>query len=64
MNGPGMPVASGTQRGKHTRAQAQAHDKQEERKRDKARGTALASVEFGEARSFLETNLTAFGRRK
>ncbi len=41
--GRAVPVACGTQRGKHARAQAQAHDEQEEGKRDKARGTALAA---------------------
>jgi hypothetical protein len=35
-----VPVASETQRGEHARAQAQ--DKREEGKRDKARGTTLA----------------------
>ena len=43
-----VPVASGTQRGKHARAQAQAHDKEEEGKRNKARGTALAASGFSE----------------
>ena len=43
MRGRGVPVASGTQRGKHARAQAQAHERQEEGERDKARGTALAA---------------------
>ena len=41
--GRGVLVASGTQRGRHARAQAQARDKQEEGKRDTARGTALAA---------------------
>ena len=39
----GVPIASGTQRGKHACAQAQADGKREEEKRDKARGTALAA---------------------
>ena len=38
-----VPLACGTQRGKHARAQSQAHYKQQEGKRDKARGTALAA---------------------
>ena len=41
--GRGAPVAPGTQRGKHARAQAQARDKREEEKRNKARGKALAA---------------------
>jgi hypothetical protein len=43
-------VASGTQRGRHARAQAKAHYKQEEGKRDTAR--EAGSGEFGLARSF------------
>ncbi len=42
--------ASGTQRGRHARAPAQALDKREEREREKARGKALeawSSVEGG-----------------
>jgi hypothetical protein len=44
--GRSVRVESGTQRGKHGRAQAQAQAqyKQEEGKRDKARGTALAAL--------------------
>ena len=37
----GVPVASGTQRGRHARAPAQAFDEREEGKREKARGKAL-----------------------
>jgi hypothetical protein len=39
--GRGVPVASGARRGKHARAQAQAHDLRERGK--KARGTALTA---------------------
>ena len=52
-----MRVASGTQRGRHARAKAQAHDKQEEGKRDTAR--EAGSVEFGFARSFQEASVSS-----
>ncbi len=41
--GRGVFDASGTQRGRYARAPAQAFDKREEGKRDKARGKALAA---------------------
>jgi hypothetical protein len=49
--GRGVPVSSGTQRGKHARAQAQAHGKEEEGEEEGAWNGA-SSVEFGLARSF------------
>jgi hypothetical protein len=50
--GRGVLVASGAQRGKHARAQAQAHEKQEEGKREEGQGArnGAGSVGFGVAR--------------
>jgi hypothetical protein len=48
--GRGVPVASGTQRGRQARAQAQADGKREEGKREKARGTALGASSSVERR--------------
>jgi hypothetical protein len=60
-----VPFACGTQRGEHARAQSQAHYKQQEGKRDKARGAALAASSSVERRAFRRRTFeAALGRRK
>ena len=54
-----MRVASGTQRGRHARAQAQARYKLEEGKRDTAREAGSLEFGFATSRSFQEADVSS-----